>query len=209
MRILIVRHGETEENIHQVLQGQSHNALSKNGKLQASALAKRLKGERIDGLYSSDLKRARETSEIISEATMLPIIYMEELRERNYGEFQGKAVKDYELAVSVSGLDNHLFRPTGGESYGELEQRVISAFQSIVVDHKNEVVMMVSHSGPIKILLKLLLSASHANLFPIEQQNACINIIDYFPEITKAEPVVLNCIKHLDHANIHGLGMYE
>ncbi len=91
MRLILVRHGETDQHVKGILLGQKIDAgLNRNGISQATKLALRLKKEKIDTIFSSDLKRAKETARIINDYHDLKIKYTKKLRERNFGVFQGK-----------------------------------------------------------------------------------------------------------------------
>ncbi|MFW5852855.1 MAG: histidine phosphatase family protein, partial [Nanoarchaeota archaeon] len=91
MKLIIVRHGETFENISGICQGQSDGTLSDKGKLQAKKVAERLKDEKIDALYSSDLQRTVDTAnEILRYHPKIELKKDKLLRERYFGEFEGK-----------------------------------------------------------------------------------------------------------------------
>ena len=88
--IYIVRHGETQYNIEKRVQGWAQNPLNENGVTQAKKVAEKIAKLPIEHFYSSDLKRARQTAEIINEKLNLKIIYDERLREfRSYEEMTG------------------------------------------------------------------------------------------------------------------------
>ena len=90
VRLLFVRHGETESNVEHRYMGQSDSPLTPTGVAQAEAVAKRLAQHRLDAIYSSDLGRAASTSKIISQACGLPVIHDTRLRERHAGLLQGQ-----------------------------------------------------------------------------------------------------------------------
>jgi len=89
MKIIAIRHGETHWNVEGREMGQLDSSLTVLGKSQAGALARRLKAQPITKLYSSDLGRAVEISEIISSETNLSVNLNEGFRERHMGVFQG------------------------------------------------------------------------------------------------------------------------
>jgi broad specificity phosphatase PhoE len=83
MRLILIRHGESKANAKGIRQGQDLDSpLSRNGKRQAKKLAKRLKDEKIDAIYSSDLKRAKQTAKFIAKSHRLKIIFDKRLREK-------------------------------------------------------------------------------------------------------------------------------
>ena len=80
--LLLVRHGETEDNVRQIMQGQTHGRLTAHGRQQAEALAQQLSSKKIDVLVSSDLQRAIDTAVIIGAPHHLPLVTTPLLRER-------------------------------------------------------------------------------------------------------------------------------
>ena len=96
MKLIITRHGETEENKADIMQGHLPGRLSLVGRKQAKKVALRLKNEKIDFIFSSDLTRASDTAkEIAKFHPKTPITFVKELRERNLGEFQGKKKNEF------------------------------------------------------------------------------------------------------------------
>jgi broad specificity phosphatase PhoE len=195
MRLLIVRHGETDANCRQVLQGHLDNPLNENGKAQARMLGQRLSDEAIDALLCSDLRRARETAEIIAAETGSTPELCTLLRERCYGEFEGLPVADYKNALTASCLSREEFVPQGGESLFDVEERVRAFLTTTLTERKAGTLLLVAHSGTNKALLKVLLRQPSAEWTSIEQDNACLNIIELSEDPPKA--VVLNCTLHL------------
>lgn len=102
MKIILTRHGRTIENDKRILQGHMQTGLSAEGIQQAKKLARRLKNEEIDIVYSSDLKRAADTAkEIAKFHKNIPVYFTEELRERNLGSLQGMKVKSVNWKKSL------------------------------------------------------------------------------------------------------------
>jgi len=106
MRIILVRHGETEENAAGIIQGHLPGRLSARGREQVERLGHRLARERIDAAYSSDLARARETTEaIMRHHPAVPVIWTEDLRERYLGRYQGARGNDVGWAEFAEAAD--------------------------------------------------------------------------------------------------------
>lgn len=205
MRLFIVRHGETEANAARILQGHAQNPLSEHGRAQARALAARLKHEQIHACFASDLARARETADIIAREAGLSVIECREIRERSYGEFEGRPAADYEAALSASGLSRELFRPERGENSGDLEKRVGFFLRWVTAQHAENNVLVVSHSGTNKMLLQLLL---RQNAHKFEQDNACVSILQL--EADRSVHVeVINSVTHLEVCGLRHLSRYE
>src|SRR5213078_2372373 len=87
--LLLVRHGETDWNAAGRLQGHTDRPLSDYGREQARRLADELSSEGVDAIYTSDLARARETAEIVAERLHLPVVLDPDLREKNWGTWEG------------------------------------------------------------------------------------------------------------------------
>ena len=92
--ILLVRHGETEDNARQIMQGQTQGNLNEQGREQARQVALRLQSEKIDAFVSSDLRRAVQTAEIIAAPHGMPVSQTPLLRERDWGGFTGRFIPD-------------------------------------------------------------------------------------------------------------------
>lgn len=92
--LLLVRHGETIDNVGHIMQGQTQGQLNENGMAQARMLAEQMVGTEIDAFVSSDLKRAYDTCVIIAEPHGKEVITTPLLRERDWGDFTGKFIPD-------------------------------------------------------------------------------------------------------------------
>lgn len=93
-RLLLVRHGETVDNVNQIMQGQTQGELTQKGVLQAEELAQQMRDEQIDVFVSSDLKRSIDTCRIIAQSHGLPVVQTPLLRERDWGVFTGRFIPD-------------------------------------------------------------------------------------------------------------------
>lgn len=91
-RLLLVRHGQTVDNLHQIMQGQTQGELTSEGIRQAEEVRDKLAAEPIDAFYSSDLRRAIDTCTIIASPHALPIVKTPLLRERDWGGFTGRYI---------------------------------------------------------------------------------------------------------------------
>lgn len=92
--LYLVRHGETEDNAAQIMQGQTQGRLTDKGREQAREVRDRMATERIDAFVASDLRRAVETAEIISEPHGMAVETTSLLRERDWGGFTGRYIPD-------------------------------------------------------------------------------------------------------------------
>ncbi|KAF5451344.1 hypothetical protein F2P56_026457 [Juglans regia] len=159
--IVVVRHGETEWNADGRIQGHLDVELNDSGRQQASAVADRLSREgKISVVYSSDLKRALETAQIIATCCGgLEVIKEPDLRERHLGDLQGLVLRE---AAKLSPEAYRAFLnhktdqeiPGGGESLDQLYERCTSSLERIGRKHKGERVVVVTHGGVVRSLYK-------------------------------------------------------
>lgn len=161
MKLIIVRHGQSEANRKGIHQGQIVDSpLSEEGKKQAKIVAEKLKSEDIETIYSSDLKRAFETAKELGKILNLDIIRDKRLREFSWGEFDKNPEKREELfkelykRESKKGTSKYEIRPPQGENYWDLINRVKSFLEDIK-KHDNTVVVY-SHGGSIEVALNIL-----------------------------------------------------
>ncbi|PIN05645.1 Phosphoglycerate mutase [Handroanthus impetiginosus] len=157
--IIVVRHGETEWNVERRIQGQADVDLNDVGRQQAVVVADRLSREpKISAIYSSDLKRAFDTSETIAKGCgVLEVTKDPDLQERHLGDLQGvlfdeteKVNPEAHRAFKSDRDDQEI--PGGGESRIQLYQRCTSALQRIAKKHIGERVVVVSHGATIEAL---------------------------------------------------------
>ena len=157
--LVVVRHGQTESNRTGTLQGQLNTALDQLGKLQARAVARRLKKRRFDLVYSSDLERAVETANTILKYYMdLQLNTTPALREWNLGDLQGRLLKDLavenpELMQSFRTEMPELQIP-GGESLTAFQNRISTFIDTLAQEHCGKRLLLVSHGGAIQRMLR-------------------------------------------------------
>ncbi|MDP2750768.1 MAG: histidine phosphatase family protein [Nanoarchaeota archaeon] len=197
MKLIIVRHGETEANLKSIVQGHLHGKLTKKGRQQAKCVALRLKDEKIDLILSSDLKRAIDTAKEIKGYHKAPLKLTKELRERNTGIYNGKHIEIVKAAREKSGKSMSEFKPKNGESYIEVKKRVHKFLKKILAKHKGNTIVIVTHSAFIRMLLSIILEKSMEEAFELERQgNASVSIITFEGRERKVH--IINCTKHLD-----------
>ena len=150
VRIVLVRHGETDWNQSRRIQGGgSDTPLNKRGKEQAEKLALRLKSERIQAIYSSPLQRALDTAQAIARYHQLEVEIEPSLKEIEVGELEGTPVaeigKHLDQLLTADGQGEALPRMPGGESVTELQQRAWSTIKRLASKHPDGVLLAVSH----------------------------------------------------------------
>ena len=204
-KIYLIRHGETEGAETKRYKGHIDVPLSENGIEQIKRVAEYLSAEvqkrgsaevtcgltslranELSVIYTSDLSRAVKSAELIAESHGLKPIILPELRERNFGIWEGMSfdeIKEKWPDAFNSWSSNPLkFSPMGGESTIELRDRAVKAFNNIVEQHNGHNIAIVSHGGINRIMLCELLGMPLENIFRVEQDYACINIVEMWDE---------------------------
>ena len=143
--ILLVRHGETEWNRIGRYQGWADPPLNETGRAQARMLADQLRSTPFEAVYSSDLRRARETAEIVASPHGVPVIAEPGLREVNVGEWSG--LTQAQVEQRFPGGE----RP-GGETREQHATRVLAAAEGIARAHPDGCILLVSHGGTMRAL---------------------------------------------------------
>lgn len=146
-----MRHGETDWNLNQRLQGHSDRPLNDTGREQARGLAAELAEEELEAVYSSDLSRAQETARIVAETRGLDVSELPELRERHFGSWEGLTDDEIHERFPQEVADGVL---GDGESRDELDRRVLGALRRIADEHPAGTVLVVSHGGPLRAVLR-------------------------------------------------------
>lgn len=179
MRIFFIRHGKDDGNYRG---GWSDMPLVDEGKVQVKKLAEFLEGKKdeykIEKIISSDLLRAKQTTEIINEKLKVPVEYTDRLREMNNGKIAGMLNTDVEklypgLYYNTLRIDE---RYPGGESPIEFYNRIIRDFENIVDENKEcKNIMIVTHSGVINIIYRYINNMEWSNkIKSIKISNASI-----------------------------------
>ena len=135
LRLYLGRHGESEANVAGVLQGQTHGALTATGRDAAARLGRALASlsvaERPTAIFTSDLRRAVETAEIIAEALGATPQLLPAAREWNVGVLDGLPAAALTDAIERSGLSAAEFAPSGGESLSQLQARAVQTLADL------------------------------------------------------------------------------
>ncbi|MEO7019056.1 MAG: histidine phosphatase family protein [Ktedonobacteraceae bacterium] len=184
-RLFLIRHGETLANREMRYIGTRDDALSTTGEVQATQLASVLTPLPIAAIYSSPLQRAHHTAEAIATPHQLAVQVTPELRECNFGVWEGLSRAEV-LAQSVEDAARlHAWEqdattaPPGGESFAAMQQRVRTFVEQLAEQHAGQTLVLVSHVGPIKVLLAAALEAPLSASFRIFLDPATISVVDW------------------------------
>jgi probable phosphoglycerate mutase len=185
-RIIAIRHGETAWNVDTRIQGQLDIPLNTMGRWQASRVAQALAEESIQAIYASDLLRAWETAGAIAQATGLPLQANEGLRERGFGDFQGKTFAEIEALWPEQSRQwrarHPEWAPPGGESLIALRARIVAAASELAARHLGEQIVLVAHGGVMDVLYRAATGQPEQAPRSWQLGNAAINRLLWTPE---------------------------
>jgi len=177
-KLILIRHSETDYVMQKKYCGHEDAPLNANGIKQARNVQLRLEQEDVDKVYTSDLKRACQTADIIFPKKNA--IKKRELREIDFGNFAGLTYEQ------VSGNYPQIYKKwlenpqdskiPGGESLIEFSKRVITCFNEIVSCNPDKTIAIISHGGPNRIIILKLLGWGLNRFWDVEQDAACVNI---------------------------------
>ncbi len=157
-RIIFIRPGETDWNKLERWQGWVAVPLNEHGRQQSEALARFLRSIGMSALYTSDLKRALQTAEILARFGTFELIPDERLRERNIGLWQGLTLDEMrkwyadEYAAMLKDADT--YRVPGGESREDVRVRMKAAYADVLAQAKGETVGILTHTTALKVLME-------------------------------------------------------
>lgn len=185
-RILAVRHGETAWNVDSRLQGQTDISLNAVGQEQARRLAEALADEDLDAIVCSDLVRARDTAQAVSDRTGLPLATDAGLRERHFGIFQGHTYAEVERLWPEESARWRRREPDFGAEGGETLQgfydRSVAAASRLAEAYPGRTLLLVTHGGVLDCLYR---AASRVELNAPrtwELANTGVNRLLYTPQ---------------------------
>ncbi|MFH1894294.1 MAG: class I tRNA ligase family protein [Patescibacteria group bacterium] len=166
-KYFVLRHGEYPGNVNKIANCWPEKTplfLTKKGKGQIKRAAGKLKKEKIDLIFSSDLSRTKQTAEIVAKELGLTVKFDKRLREENVGIFNGKPVKEFgryidpEKKLSPLEFYGGLFKsaPPESEDYVDIEKRMFSFIKNADKKYPGKNILIVSHERPITLLEKIL-----------------------------------------------------
>ncbi|WP_353097127.1 histidine phosphatase family protein [Tissierella praeacuta] len=181
-RIFLIRHGQSEWNKLNLVQGQQDTMLTDLGKRQAMKLGNRLMTENIDRVYTSDLSRAYTTAKLISDIIDKPLISNEALREINFGPWEGldiqKIREDYSYEYAIWNKEPHKLNMNGAETLKTLQYRSMNYVNDIINENKGKNIAIVSHSATLKTIILGLLEMNVSYYKNISLSNVSLTIVE-------------------------------
>ncbi|NOZ50193.1 MAG: histidine phosphatase family protein [Chloroflexi bacterium] len=198
--LYLIRHGETDANLHGIWNGATDSPLNERGVAQAQAVARRLQDEAHDlaAIYTSPLLRARQTTQsIVARLHLHPIHVWPELAEFNLGAWEGLSYEtlQYEKKLWDRMKADPFFAPPGGESAAQFAMRLVTAIRSIAQQHPAQRVVVVSHGGAMATVLAMLVEQDGQNWRAYQMANCSLSELAFQPE---PRLLRLNDTSHLD-----------
>ena len=194
MKLILIRHGESEANLARLSEGNSE--LSKLGVEQAERVAEFLRDEDVDFVYSSDLLRASKTAEKICEISGRDINFDERLREQSYGVLAEKSYDYIAKELERLGVSYFEHDMEGGESWNDVLGRVGEFFDEIYSKHNDETIMIVAHGVVIRCLLCYLFGEAVEESKKYKHKNTGVSFLDDVDGKWKINK--LNWVGHLE-----------
>ncbi len=181
MRLILVRHGQTEWNAGGRYQGQSNVALSDTGRKQARFLAERFPVRQLDAIYTSDLDRAKETAECVGKRLGLTVCPEKAFRELSFGDWEGLTYQEIssrwpEEAEKLFTAPDELVIPHG-ETFQDLQKRALDKIYSLYEKHIDQTVAVFAHGAINKTILAGLMHIPLHYLWSLRQDNTAVNIL--------------------------------
>lgn len=200
MRLIAVRHGETEWNAKGKYQGQIDLPLSDGGRKEAKRVAERLKNEKIDAFYASSLTRAIETASIIAEPHGLPVNIIPDLQEMDFGEWEGLTAEEIKKNYGEESYKTWLVDPEainipGGEKIKDFALRVKRGLEQVLKAHAQDTVVVVTHGGALMVMGCFLQGQELSCFRRYYHHNAALSVVEIEGDMIHFE--LINDREHL------------
>jgi len=205
-RFYLVRHGETLWNREAKYQGQSDVPLTDTGRDQAKKLSGRLRNKKIDVAYASDLERTIETANIILDSRDIEVVSTAEIREIHFGIWEGHT---YDEIIDKWGIEFEKWQrdpfhisPPKGETFLQLCGRISNFLKKAAKKHPEDNILVVSHAGPIRAILLVLLNLDYERFWKFKISNTSLTEIVYdgSEDLNKSDAFIgrVNDTSHLE-----------
>ena len=183
-RIIIIRHGRTEwnEGEGERFRGRAEIELNEFGLRQAKATAASLSRWKVDALYSSPLRRALSTAEILASPFGLEITLLPGLIDIDYGSWQGLSLEEARAQDSrlykVWQQSPHLVTFPGGENLAHVRKRAATGVNDALANSAGKTIVLVSHKVVCKVLICYFMGLDDSNFWQIEQDTTAISVVE-------------------------------
>lgn len=181
-KLLLVRHGESEWNRLGRYAGQRDVPLSDRGKLQAQRLAERLEGEALAAIYTSPLRRARDTARAIAEHQRVPVTAERRLAEIHHGLWEGLTAEQvgarFPTAYAQWRAEPHRVVMPQGESLTDLSRRAEQVLTEVLARHSTGKILLCSHDAVLRVLVLTSLGLSLEHFWEWHFSNASLTVLE-------------------------------
>jgi len=202
--IILVRHGETEWNVEEIYRGRIDINLDEVGIKQAKLLGEYLSNLELDAIYSSPLRRALDTANIIAQYQKVGIQVTNGLVDLDYGEWQGLPEREVKKLYQTLHNEWHTnpdrVKMPGGESLADVRERAAGVVNDVISKYKGSVVL-VSHRVVNKVLICFLLGLDNGHFWNIKQDVGGITTFSY-------EGGCFILTRHNDTSHLKGMQKY-
>lgn len=179
--LILIRHAETDWNTELRFQGQSDTPLNEIGRAAIPRVIDALRPLGPSVIYTSDLLRASQMAEAAGEALGVEVIPSKELRECDYGSWEGKTIDevrgDHARELEAWYEDEAGYARGGGESLNQMQERAWMRMQSIAGEHPGETVALFTHSGPIRGAVCRIFDLGMVDRYRFEVDNGSISVL--------------------------------
>lgn len=199
-RIYMVRHGATKLSSEDRFAGAVDVELSEEGIFQAERLAERLADDDMKAVYCSPMTRTVQTATILASPHQLALIQKNGLREIDHGHWEGMRRADVEAQFpeeySAWEEDPLTFAPEGGEAGVNVIARALPVIRQIVLEHRGQNVLVVSHKATLRLIISSLLGFDARGYRDrLDQSPAGLNVLD-FKDPVRARLMLFNDVSH-------------
>ena len=181
-KLILARHGETEWNVEKVFRGRADVSLDEVGIRQAELLGKYLRNWRLEVIYSSPVKRALDTANIVARYMEVAVCIAEGLTDFDFGEWQSLSEQEvkrlYPAIFNEWQTSPHKVRMPGGENLDDVTKRTAEVVDEVLSRHHGNV-LLVSHRVVLKVLICSLLGLDNSHFWNISQDVCGLTIFDY------------------------------
>ena len=182
LKLVLVRHGQTNSNIERRYLGWTDVELNDTGIIQAYCAKEKLKDCNPDVIITSPLKRARKTAEVINECFNLDIVYDNRLKERNFGIIDNLTLEEilqrYQEQYNTWTQDWINYRFPEGENSVDSYERTVGFIEELVSGNEGKTVIIVTHEGSIKKILAYLLNMGIEGIWRFRIENCGITTVE-------------------------------
>jgi len=198
--VLLVRHGQTRSNVAGYYMGWSEEDLNDVGYIQARKLASRLAGLPIASIYTSPLRRAYTTASLIAEPHGLKVKPLEDLIEIKLGDWQGlhegEIARKWPELWQQSEVDPSVLTMPHGESFSQVAERAVRAFEAIIAANRGKHTVIVTHDVVVRIVVAYVLGVTYSIYRRLKVENASLSVVSITDSSKRL--VTLNDTSHFE-----------